>query len=123
MRATLGVEKIDVRCILGVHDEEREEEQRVRVAFEIDYDISRAARSDAIGDAIDYDRVTEMVSEHLIWHKYQLLEAAAAGIVEMLAQAYPFIDRVMIEIRKPDALADDAEGYLRLDTDRAGDRA
>jgi len=119
MRATLGVEHIDVRCILGALDDEREEEQSIRVTFEIDYDIARASRSDALGDAIDYDRVVEMVTEHLIWHKYRLLEAAAAGIVEMLAQAYPFIDRVMIEIRKPEALPGDAEGYLRLDTDRA----
>lgn len=118
MHATLGVEKIDVECILGVTEEEREKPQQVRLAFEIDYDISQAAQSDELSDALDYDRIVEMVSEHMIWHKYRLLEAAVAGVVEMLAKAYPFIDRVMIEIRKPHALPGAAESYLRLDTGR-----
>lgn len=121
MRATLGVDAIDIECVLGVYDAERTLPQRVRVSFEIDYDISQAVRTDELKDALDYNRIVEMVSEHLTWHKYQLLEAAAAGVVEMLAQAYPFIERVMIEIRKPDALPGGAEGYIRLDTDRETD--
>ncbi len=116
MNGTIGVRNMVVSCVFGVPDTERQTEQPIEVDIAVDYDITRAAATDAIAAALDYSRVVSMVEENLRWQKYHLLEAAGQGLVEMIIQAYPFVSRVRLELRKPEVLPGTAVSFLRLDT-------
>ncbi|MFW6215525.1 MAG: dihydroneopterin aldolase [Alkalispirochaetaceae bacterium] len=113
-RVTVGLRELELRCILGIKEEERLREQRVLVDLAFDYDGEAASRRDDIREAIDYARVVAMVREHLIRQKYKLLEAACAGIIGMLQDAYPLLLTIEIEVRKPDAFEDVGESYCRM---------
>ncbi|MFP4409228.1 MAG: dihydroneopterin aldolase [Spirochaetaceae bacterium] len=113
-RATVGVRELEISCILGVNEEERSREQPVRISVEFDYDAQAASRRDDIREAINYDRVVSMVTEHLIWQKYKLMEAACGGILSMLRDAYPELLSITIEVAKPRAVAGAKESYCRM---------
>ena len=106
---TIGVTGLDIRCVLGVHPEERNREQTVKFDLKLSYDFERAARTDDIRHSLDYDRVVRLVTEHATYHKYRLLEALVAGIVEMLQNAYPFVVSGVVRARKPEALGDQCD--------------
>lgn len=114
MTGTVGVRSLQTSCILGVNPEERTAEQLIEVDLAIEYDMEKAARSDDLGAAINYSRVVKMTTELLQWQKFHLLEAAAAGIIDMLYNGYPFIETVTVEVRKPEVLPGTAVSYVRL---------
>lgn len=113
-RASIGIRELELFCILGVNDEERREEQPVTVTLEFEYDAETASRRDDIREAINYDRVVSMVSEHITWQKYQLMEAACGGIISMLRDAYPELLMIRVEVAKPKAVARAKESYCRM---------
>ena len=113
-KAAIGVRDLELSCILGTNDEERVREQPIRVTLEFEYDAENATRRDSIRDAINYDRVVAMVTEHLRWQKYHLLEAACGGIISMLQDAYPELLTIRVEVGKPRAVPDARESYCRI---------
>lgn len=112
--ATVGIRDLEIVCILGVNPEERENPQRVLVSVEFEYDAEDAARRDEIRDAVNYDRVLRMVSEHMGWQKYRLMEAACGGIISMLRDAYPELLTIQVEVAKPEAVPQARESYCRM---------
>lgn len=116
MLATVGVRDLEVFCVIGVRPHEREREQVITLDLAIDYDVGDAIATDTVDDVVDYSAVADMVREHLRDRSYGLLESAAAGIVALIAGAYPRVARIVVEIRKPQALEGTATGYIRLDT-------
>ena len=73
------IEGLEVRTVIGIFDWEREIRQTVRLDMEIAWDVSRAAASDDIGDALDY----KAVSKRLI----AFIEASSFGLIESLAES------------------------------------
>lgn len=72
------IEGLEVRTVIGIYDWEREIRQMVRLDLEMAWDISAAARSDDIADALDY----KAVSKRLI----SFVEASSFGLIEVLAE-------------------------------------
>ncbi len=83
----------------GVLEEERREGQ----PFVFDVRITggeEAARTDDVGDAIDYRDVASTVVEVASRQRYHLLEALAAAVADELVQRFP-VERVRVRVRKP----------------------
>ena len=72
------IEGLEVRTVIGIYDWEREIRQSVRIDLEMAWDISAAAASDDIADALDY----KAVSKRLI----AFVEASQFGLIEALAE-------------------------------------
>ncbi len=89
----------------GVLDEERRDGQRFLVDVELDLENERAAKSDAIEDAVDYRRVVARVAEISDARAYHLLEAFAAAIADALLEDWP-VSAVRVRVRKPDVVLD-----------------
>lgn len=113
-RATIGVRELELLSVLGVNDDEREREQPIRISLEFEYDAEAASRRDDIREAINYDRVVSMVTEHITWQKYRLMEAACGGVISMLRDAYPELLTIEIEVAKPQAVPVARESYCRM---------
>ena len=94
---TIHIDKLDIACIVGLLDFEREREQRVLLSLEIDYPYST-------DHFLDYGKVVFMIEQNLKTEKYLLLEEALLGIKTVLFNAFPLIERLQIQIRKPDIL-------------------
>jgi dihydroneopterin aldolase len=114
MIGTTGLHDLYVDCIVGIHPHEREAVQTVFLDIELDSDFSQAAISDAIHDAIDYTVVVTKVTQLLQDRKFQLLEAMVEAVATMLLSHDFRITAVRVEIRKPAALDEAVDSFVRV---------
>jgi 7,8-dihydroneopterin aldolase/epimerase/oxygenase len=88
--------------IFGRHGVEEDERRDGRVFFyDISLEVSDAALSDRIEDAVDYREVATCVREVSDGRQFQLIEALAAAVADAIAERFP-VDRVRVRVRKPD---------------------
>lgn len=118
MMTTAGLKGLRLRCIVGVYPAERASPQTIVVDVELDYDASRAASSDAVEDAVDYDRVARSLIGLIERRKFRLLETMAHETAELLLTEHPPVRTVRLEIRKPDAVEAADCSFVRLERSR-----
>lgn len=99
----IHIRDLQLRCIVGIYDEERREKQDVVINIVLHAQISKAGRSDHIKDTVDYKTIKKAV--------VKLVESSACNLIECLAQqvadtclAVPEIHRVQVTVDKPNAL-------------------
>lgn len=119
MMGTAGLKSLRVDCVVGIHEHERATNQPVIVDVELDYDFAAAAGSDAIGDAVDYDRVAAAVGELFRRRGFQLIETMAEETAAMLLDQLAPVQTVRLEIRKPQAVPAAACSFVRVERTRA----
>lgn len=94
---TVELHGLEIRGRHGVTDEERERNQPLH--YDIDFDVSNAALSDRIEDAIDYIEVAECVRVVSDARSYSLLEALASDIADAVVSRFD-VSRVRVRVRK-----------------------
>ena len=94
---------LSVETIIGIHDWERELRQRIEIDLELWYDVSRAARSDAIEDTLNYKSVAKRVLAFAQDSRFRLVEALAGGIADLVVAEFP-VARVRVTLHKPGAI-------------------
>ena len=95
----IKLEGLRLLCTLGMHEWERHVNREVCLDLALYIDISAAAASDKIEDAIDYSVVIERVSKFVTGSKFKLIEALAEGIAaECLS--LPGVTRVRLRVEK-----------------------
>lgn len=109
----IGFRGLAVECIIGVLDHERSAPQPLHVDLELRYHHAAAPTRDDLALSVDYSQVAMQVSEALHNGRFGLLESAAQTIGALLAQAYPAIVELRIELRKPRALQDADHSFVR----------
>ena len=119
MIATTGLKNLQIDCVVGIYDFEREQTQPIIMNIELDYDFAAAAASDAIGDAVDYDLVVSGVTELLQARQFALLEAMAEETAALLFEQHAPVQTVRLEIRKPKAVPAAECSFVRLERNRA----
>ena len=102
---TVFVRSLTLDAILGVHPHERETPQRVRISFALATDASRAARDDDLAQAVDYSAAVRRVAALTIEGRFKLVETLAEHIAQLLLHEFP-VQRVRVEVEKPDAIAE-----------------
>jgi dihydroneopterin aldolase len=80
----------------------REEERRDGRAFvyDVDFDVSDAALSDRLEDAVDYREVAAKVKQVSDSRSFLLIEALAGAVADALFDSFP-VERVRVCVRKP----------------------
>ena len=92
----------------GVHADERELGQTYRVDVSLRHDLSRAGRSDALSDTIDYAEVFAAVREIVEGTPRQLVESVAENVAATLLGRTP-ASAVRVRIAKPHPPIPDAD--------------
>ena len=99
----IEIEGLDLRTVIGIFDFERDRRQDVSISLQIETDIRPAAQSDAIGDALDYKRVTKRVIELVEASSFFLIETLVERVATCVLEE-PRASRVTVRIDKPGAL-------------------
>ena len=85
----------------GVLPEEQDRAQPFEVDLDLEVDLSKAGRSDALGDTVDYGAVAEAVAGVVGGTHSDLLEHLAQRIAEAaLAAGAPLASGVTVTVRK-----------------------
>ena len=83
----------------GVLEDERRDGQSF--FYDISLEVSEAAVSDRLEDAVDYREVAACVKEISDGRQFQLIEALAGAVADAIATRFP-VERVRVRVRKPD---------------------
>lgn len=95
----IEIKKIRVRPVIGVFDWEKSTRQDLLLTVKIDYDGTKAAKTDHIDDTLDYYTLTEDIIEKVEASRFELLEALAEFILDIIMER-PLAQRAEIEIDK-----------------------
>jgi dihydroneopterin aldolase len=84
---------------VGVPEAERVQPQRLLLTVEMDFDFSKAAKSDDVADTIDYFAVSQRLLKFGDERSWKLIEKLAADIADLiLAEFKP--KSVTVEVKK-----------------------
>lgn len=98
MSVKVEVHGLELHGRHGVGDEERRDGQTF--AFDVELDVSEAALSDRIEDAVDYRDAVAIVRRVSDGTQFRLLETLAAAVADAIAAELP-VERVRVRVRKP----------------------
>ena len=101
---TIFISELKVKTKLGVPAWERMVAQTIILDIEIGYDLSKAGKSDAIADTIDYGTVVARINDTLKEHSFQLAEALAEHICQLILSEFGALS-VKVKVAKPAILA------------------
>ena len=80
---------------------EGEQERGQTFLFDLRLEVSDAALSDRIEDAVDYREVVRVVQEISDGRRFALLEALAAATADAILERFP-VEHVRVRVRKPE---------------------
>ncbi len=98
------LEQVKVSTHLGVPEWERMTPQTIILDIEIGYDLSKACKSDAIADTIDYGKVVSRIRETLTDNSFKLVEAIAEHVCQLILKDFGALS-VKVKVAKPNVLA------------------
>jgi 7,8-dihydroneopterin aldolase/epimerase/oxygenase len=86
----------------GHHGASKAEQERgQRFLFDVHLEVSDAALSDRLEDAVDYRQVARCVQEVSDGRRFTILEALAAAVADAIIARFP-VEKVRVRVRKPD---------------------
>ncbi|MEO1849427.1 MAG: dihydroneopterin aldolase [Psychrobacter sp.] len=98
------IKGLKVEAVIGVFDWERAITQPLLIDIALETNISRAAVSDDVSDALSYKEVCDDVSEWCKEIKAKLLEHLAGQISDKIFAKYD-CQKITLSIAKPTAIA------------------
>ncbi len=113
------IPRIPLKASVGCTERERKCPQPILVDIELSCDVSRAARTDSIADAIDYVAVRREAARVAARRPYALIEAIAERVAAALLERFP-ASAARIQVRKPSALAEHGVPWAGVEVYRMG---
>ncbi len=103
MTDTLFINDITIRCILGISEAERSQKQPVIINIALSLDTSKAAKTDAITDTVNYHDLCVSIVGLVASSSFYLLETLAQSIATLCLKDTR-IKQVKVHVEKPNAL-------------------
>lgn len=105
--------------VFGYHGVEEDEcRAGQRFLFDLWLEVSEAAVSDRVEDAVDYRELAACVREVSDGRRFQLLEALAAAVADAILARFP-VERVRVRVRKPEVRLAQPVEYSAATIERA----
>ena len=82
------IHDLAIECVIGVWDWERETLQTVYLDLDIAWDINAAGLSDRLEDTLSYKDIAKAVSALVVERKFQLVEAMAVEVADLLQNEF-----------------------------------
>jgi dihydroneopterin aldolase len=97
------IENLNIETIIGIFDWEREIRQTVSIDLEMEFDIRKAAETDAIEDTLDYKSVSKRLIHFVEDSEFQLVEALAESCAAIILEEFP-VNWLRLKLGKPGAV-------------------
>ena len=111
------IQDLQVRCIIGVNEDERLRKQDVVINLALTTDLRKAGRSDRIEDAVDYAAVKKEVLALVERSQFFLIEALAEAVADLCLRK-PAVAAVTVRVDKPGALSSARSVAVEIDRTR-----
>ena len=97
------INDLQVETVIGIFDWEREIKQTISINLEMEFDISKAAKSDDINDSLNYKKVTKRIISLCEKADSYLVENLIEKIAQVVLKEFP-VSKVTVSLEKPGAL-------------------
>ena len=97
------VEGLEVFGYHGVYEQEKEEGQIFVVNCWIDTSFAGAIHSDDLSNTVDYGNVCLFIKKYFAENAHDLLEKVADELATSIMYAFPGVQKLVLEIKKPHA--------------------
>ena len=98
------IRELKVDTVVGIYDLERRIRQNVVLDLDLGTDIAKAAKSDRIGDTLDYKAVAKRVAQFVAGAEFQLVETLAEKVAGIVMQEFG-VKWVKVSLHKPGAVS------------------
>jgi len=98
------IRDLEVKTVIGVFDWERKIRQRLIFNIELGTDIGSAAKSDELGDTLDYKAISHAIEDMAEASSYQLVEALVEAVAQMVIKDFG-VKWLSITLDKPGAVS------------------
>jgi dihydroneopterin aldolase len=103
----------------GVLEEERSIGQKFFIDVEMAVDLLDAGRSDSVFDTVSYADVYDDIKYFAESARYNLIEALAENIAEMILAKYALVTDVLVRVKKPEAPVRGIFEYFGIEVQRS----
>lgn len=100
---TIFLHDLKIDTVIGIWDWERRIRQTVVIDLDMATDIRKAAESDGVDDTLNYKDVAKRVQEFVGESEFQLVEAMAESIAEVVRGEFN-VPWVRVRVAKPGAI-------------------
>lgn len=90
---------LELFCNLGVPEEERLKPQRILLTIQIYYAFEKAAKSDEINDAVDYQQIVDDITRFCEGENWKLIETFTSDIAQFILERFN-VESVNVEVKK-----------------------
>lgn len=109
---------LEVQCIIGFIEWERRIKQTVIIDLELPVDCRRAARTDEVGDTLDYKKAAKRVIAFVEASGFRLVETLAHRVALLILAEFD-IEWVRVTINKPGAIRGSRDVGVAIERTRA----
>lgn len=96
---TIFIKNLSFYAILGILEEERKKPQKIVVSAKITYNYTDTY-------FINYVQVSKLIKSTIMKGKFELIEEALEILLGKIKENFPKIDKIKLQISKPDILKD-----------------
>jgi len=97
------IHDLKIETVIGIYDWERKIRQTISLDLEMATDISKAAKSDNIDDALSYKTVAKRLIDFVEESEFELVEALAEKICSIVLDEFA-VPWVKLTLHKPGAV-------------------
>lgn len=108
---------LEVKTLIGVYDFERISMQTLTLDLTLGFDCSKAGQSDALPDALDYDRLAKRIRGWAAEQRFLLLEAFAEQLCQVVLSEFD-VTSIDLTVNKPGAVMNCARMGVRIQRQR-----
>lgn len=102
------IRQLEIQTVIGIYEWERNQKQIVSLDLQMGTDISLAANSDDIADALDYKAVAKRLIEFIGESEFQLVETMAERVAEIVRAEFQ-VPWLRLQLGKPGAVTGSKE--------------
>ncbi len=97
------IEALEIECVIGIYDWEREITQKVVLDIEMAFDNRRPAASDDITDTLDYKAVSKRLIAYVSESRFGLVESLAERCAAIIREEFG-VPWLRLRLSKPGAV-------------------
>jgi len=97
------IKELQVETVIGIYDWEREIRQKVVLTLEMGTDIAAAARSEDIGNTLDYNAVSKRLLAFVSESEFLLVETLAEEVAKLVLTEFG-VRWLRLAVGKPGAV-------------------
>ena len=112
------IENLELYAYYGANAEEKTLGQRFLVSLQLDMDLRAAGKTDDLSQTVNYGKLIRRIETDFSNKAYNLIEAVAEEICEMILLNYPPVQKVKLRLTKPWAPVRRHVDYVAVELER-----